>query len=111
MSISRTKFVISFIIFAFAFLFISNALIGTGPQVFPTPPESFLGTDPQVGWKSVGYKILLPIKIVLVGPIAAFPTFLREDPPPPLVAIVFMFYWSILALIMYYLIDKIKTHD
>jgi len=87
-------------------MFISNALFGTSAQVFPNPPESFLGTDPQIGWKSIGYKIVLPIKVILIGPMLATGDFLRDDPPPPFVAIVFAFYWSILALIIYYFIRK-----
>ncbi len=87
-------------------MFISNALFGSEARVFPQPPESFLGTDPQIGWKSAGYKILLPIKIVLIGPMLTTGDFLRDDPPPPFVAAVFALYWSIFALIIYYLISR-----
>jgi hypothetical protein len=107
-NMSRKKFVILFVISAFIFMFISNALFGTDARVFPQPPESFLGTEPTVAWKSVGYNVLLPIKLVLVGPMLFTGTFLREDPPPPLVGIVFAFDWSILALVIYYILDKIK---
>jgi len=78
------------------------------PESFLNRPSLFFGAKPQVAWKSVGYEILLPIKIVLVGPMLPFPNFLREDPPPPFVAVVFAFYWSVLALILYYLLGKIK---
>lgn len=108
MNISKKKFVTLFIISAFAFMFISNALFGTEARVFPRPPESFLGTDPHIGWKSSGYKILLPIKIVLIGPMLLSTDFLQDDPPPPFVAAVFALYWSILALIIHYLLGKIK---
>ena len=110
MKISKIKFVIIFIICAGAFMFLSNALFGTDARVFPQPPESFLGAKPSVAWKSFGYKVLLPIKFVLVAPVLPFPQFLREDPPPPLVGLVFAFYWTILALIVYYLFDKMKFH-
>src|SRR3989338_8109130 len=83
MNMSRKKFVFLFLISAFAFMFLSNALFGTDARVFPQPPESFLGNEPPIVWKSVGYKILLPIKLVLVGPMLATGNFLREDPPPP----------------------------
>ncbi len=89
-------------------MFISNTLFGTEPRVFPQPPEFWLGMDPQTGWKGTGYKILLPVKVVLIGPMLTTGDFLREDPPPPFVAAVFAFYWSILALIIYYIIGRIK---
>jgi len=108
MNISRTKFVIAFVFSAFVFMFVSNALFGTDARVFPQPPESFLGTPPSVAWKSAGYTLLLPIKAVLVGPMLFTGTFLREDPPPPFVALVFAFYWTILALCIYYILRKLK---
>ena len=108
MSISRTRFVIIFVFSAFVFMFVSNALFGTSAQVFPQPPESFLGTRPPVAWKSVGYTILLPLKLVLVAPLLPFPDFLRDDPPPPFVAAVFILYWSVLALVVHALIKALK---
>src|SRR6266566_1145288 len=105
MRISRTKFVLVFLIAAFAFMFISNALFGTEARVFPWNEKSFLGTDSPIAWKSVGYKISYPVKVVLIGP---FNNVFHDDPPPPLVGAVFALYWSILALILYYLLGKIK---
>jgi hypothetical protein len=109
MNISRKKFIILFIISAFLFMFLSNTFFGKEPRVFPLPPESFLGTEPSTVWKSVGYKITYPIKIILVAPTLPFPIFLREDPPPPLVAAFFILYWSILSSVIHYVVDKIKT--
>jgi biotin transporter BioY len=106
MNISKTKFVIFFLISAFAFMFISNALFGTEARVFPWHEKSFLGTDSPIAWKSAGYKISYPIKVVLVGP---FNNFFHEDPPPPLVAGVFALYWSVLALIIYYLVGILQA--
>jgi hypothetical protein len=108
MNVSRKKFVISFLISAFAFMFISNALFGTEARVFPWNEKSFLGTDSPIAWKSAGYKILYPVKVVLIGPMIPFPNFLHDDPPPPFVAAVFALYWTILALIIHYLLGKIK---
>ena len=105
MNISRTKFVILFLISAFVFMFISNALFGTEARVFPWHEKSFLGTDSPIAWKSLGYHISYPIKFVLIGP---FDNVFHDDPPPPLVASVFALYWSILALILHYLIGRIK---
>src|SRR6266487_4371576 len=104
MSISKTKFVIVFLISTFAFMFISNALFGTEARVFPWNEKSFLGTDSGVAWKSAGYKISYPIKVVLIGP---FDNLFHDDPPPPLVAAVFALYWTVLALILRYPINKI----
>lgn len=110
MRISRTKFVILFIICGFVFLFISNALFGTEARIFPAHDDSFLGTGSPIAWKSAAATILLPIKIVLLGPLLPYIEFLRQEPdtPPPFFLIGFMFYWSILALLIHYLAGKIK---
>ena len=104
MNISRKKFVITFLISAFAFMFISNALFGTEARVFPWNEASFLGTDSPIAWKSTGYKISYPVKVVLVGPLLPFVDYVRQDPDPlpPFVAAVFALYWTILALIIHY---------
>ena len=104
MNISKTKFVIFFLIFAFAFMFVSNALFGTEARVFPWHEKSFLGTDSPIAWKSAGYHILYPVKFVLIGP---FDHVFHEDPPPPLVAAVFALYWTVLALGIHYLLGKV----
>jgi len=113
MKISRTKFVILFIISGFAFLFITTSLLGTiGPRGFPQPPDSILrtGSDSPVAWKSTLSNIILPIKIVLIGPLALPQiNFLKEDPPPPFIGIYFIFYWTILAVAIYYLLAKLKS--
>ena len=110
MNISRTKFVILFIICGFAFLFITTSLLGsTGPRGFPEAPDSILrtGGDSSIAWKSDMSTILIPIKIVLIGPLL-LPSvhFLKEDPPPPFVGIYFIIYWTILASLIYYLLAK-----
>ncbi len=110
MNISRIKFVIIFLISGFVFLFISNALFGTEASLFPGNDESFLGADSAVTWKSVGYTVLLPIKIVLIGPLLPYIEFLRQDPdtPPPFFLVGFILYWSLLALFVHYVLGKIK---
>jgi len=103
MKISRIKFVILFLIFAFAFLFGSTSLLDQ-------PPEAFLGTESQAPWKSIVSTILSPIKIILIGPLLPFINFLHKDPdtPPPFFLVGFAIYWTILALIIHYFLDKIK---
>lgn len=109
MNISRTKFVIIFVVSAFAFQFITNSIFGSEVRLFPVNSESFLGTESRVAWKNVGNTILFPIKLILVGPMLPFVNFLSEDPPPPFIAIGFAFYWTILASVIYYLLSKIKN--
>ncbi len=110
MSVSRTKFVITFIISGFAFLFITTSLLGsTGLRGFPQPPDSLLLLESPIAWKKTVSTIILPIKVVLIGPLL-LPSinFLKEDPPPPFVGIYFIFYWTILASAIHYLIGKLK---
>src|SRR6185295_3187062 len=103
MKISRTTFVILFLVFGFAFLFVSIAILNL-------PPESFFGSETQVAWKSAVSTVLSPIKIVLIGPLLPFINFLHKDPdtPPPFFIVMFVFYWCLLALILHYFISKIK---
>jgi hypothetical protein len=103
MKIARIKFVVLFLIFAAAFVFGSNSLLDQ-------PPELLWGSESQVAWKSVVAKILSPIKIILMGPLVPFINFLHQDPdtPPPFFLAGFVIYWTILALIIYYVISKIK---
>jgi hypothetical protein len=103
-TISRIKFVFLFLVFAFAFLFFTTSLLDQ-------PPESMLGSESQVGWKSAISTILSPIKIILIGPLLPFINFLHQDPdtPPPFFLVGFAFYWTILALIIHYLLGKIKV--
>ena len=111
MKMSRTKFVILFIVAGFAFQFISNSILGSEVRLFPQNGDSFLGTGSPIAWKSAVSTIILPIKIVLIGPLLPFIEFLRRpdaDPPPPFFVIAFAFYWTILALTIHYLISKMK---
>ncbi len=112
MNISRKKFIILFIISGFAFLFITTSLLGTtGPRGFPKSPDSLLrtGSESPMAWKSIVSNIILPIKIVLIGPLALPQiNLLKEDPPPPFISIYLIFYWSILASTLHYFFGKLK---
>lgn len=110
MKISKTKFVILFLIFGFAFQFISNSLLGSEIALFPPREESFLGTESMVGWKNTATTALLPVRIVMVGPLIPFINLLRQEPdtPPLFFLIGFILYWSLLALVIYYLLGKIR---
>ena len=106
MNISRIKFVFVFLAFAFAFLFGTTSLLDQ-------PPESFMGTESQEPWKSTASTILSPIKIILIGPLLPFIRFLHQDPdtPPPFFLIGFAIYWTILALILHFLLSKKRKHS
>src|SRR3989338_8553814 len=109
MNISRIRFVIFFLISGFVFLFITTSLLGsTGPRGFPKHPDSFLGTASPIAWKNNVSTIILPVKIVLIGPLLLPTNFLRDDPPPPFIGIYLIVYWTILASIIHYLHGRIK---
>lgn len=109
MTISRKKFVLLFIISGFVFLFITTSLLGsTGPRGFPKHPDSLLLLESPIAWKRAVSTILVPIKIVVIGPLLLSTDFLRDDPPPPFIGIYLIFYWTILALLLHYLLGKLR---
>lgn len=103
MNISRIKFIVLFLIFAFVFLLSTTIILDQ-------PPDSLVGSESQAGWKSPISTILSPIKIVLMGPLIPFIKFLHQDPdtPPPFFLVGFVIYWTILALFVHYFLGKIK---
>lgn len=115
MNISRTKFIILSIVFGFVFLFMTTSLLGsTGFGGFPQPPDSLIrtGSDSPIAWKRAVSTIIVPIKIVLIGPLALPQIrFLKEDPPPPFIGIYLVFYWAVLASILHFFLGKLKHSD
>jgi hypothetical protein len=107
MKVSRTKFVTVFLISAFAFQFISNSILGAEVGLFPANGDWFPGSGSTTGWKSTLAAILYPLKFVLIRPLA----FLGQDPDPapPVMLIAFGFYWSIIALILHFLLSRMIT--
>jgi hypothetical protein len=99
MKISRTKFVIIFLVSAFAFQVITNLLLK------PVNGDWFPGTNSPIGWKHTLAAILYPVKIVLVGPLA--PIFNDPDPAPPVRALACAIYWTAIALVLHYLLSII----
>lgn len=112
MSMPKTKFVFLFIIFGFTFLFVTTTLLGsTGPRGFPKSPDSVLrtGSNSPIAWKRAVSTVIMPIKVVLVGPLALPQiNFLKEDPPPPLIGIYLIFYWSILAISIQHFLGRLR---
>jgi hypothetical protein len=98
MKISKTKFVVLFVIGAAVFMISSTLLLGQ-------PAESLFGTGSFAGI------LLSPVKMILMGPLLPFIHFLRQDPdtPPPFFLAGFVFYWALLALSIHYLISKFKV--
>ncbi|HTN08319.1 hypothetical protein [Agriterribacter sp.] len=105
MQISRIKFVIFFLVSAFAFQFITNSLLGAEVRLFPVNGEWFPGAESPIAWKSTVSTILYPIKIVLIGPLP--PLFTDPDPAPPILVFGFALYWAAIALVLYYLLGKL----
>lgn len=103
MNTPRIKFVLLFLVGAFAFLFGSSALLNQTPEVI-------WGSESQTGWQYIVSIILSPVKIILMGPLLPFIAFLRQDPdtPPPFFLAGFAIYWTILALAIHYFFAKRK---
>jgi len=106
MKTSRTRFVIVFLVSAFAFIVITNLLLQ------PVNGDWFAGTDSPIAWKRTLAAIIYPVKIVLVGPLA--PIFTDPDPAPPIRALACALYWTAIALVLHFLLSKIiprKKHE
>lgn len=113
MNVSRTKFVILFILSGFVFLFVTTSLLGsTGTRGFPKAPDSMLhtGGDSPIAWKRTASAVLVSVKVVLIGPLLLTgDNFLRDDPPPPFIGIYLILYWIILASVIHYLSGKLRS--
>jgi len=110
MKTPRTKFIIIFLVSAFAFQFISNSVLGPEVRLFPANGEWYPGADSPIGWKRTLATIIYPVKFVLIDPLS----FLAQDPDPvpPVLLIAFAIYWAAIALVLYYLyylLNKIIT--
>ncbi len=105
MKISRTKFIITFLISAFVFQFITNSFLGPEVKLFPANGDWFPGDGSPMAWQNTLATIIYPIKFVLIAPLS----FLAKDPDPvpPVLLLSFAFYWTVMALALHYLISKI----
>jgi hypothetical protein len=99
MKISRTKFIIIFLVSAFAFVFITNLLL------VPINGDWFPGTNSPTPWKRSLAAIIYPVKVVLVGPLA--PIFNDPDPAPPVRMLACAIYWTVIALVLHFILSKI----
>ena len=103
MKVSRKKFVIIFLVSAFAFVFVTNLLL------VPVNGDWFPGTNSPVAWKRNLAAIIYPVKIVLVGPLA--PIFNDPDPAPPVRVLACAIYWTAIALVLHFILSKIFTRE
>lgn len=97
MRLTRTKFVLLFLAFGYAFEFITRFLLNQAPEALWASPD-------QAVWQRHASTALSPIKVVLVGPVS----WLQQDPdpPPPFRLILLAAYWSILALGLHRLLSR-----
>lgn len=101
MQIPRKKFIIAFLISAFAFQFISNSVLGDDVGLFPKDGNWYPGLDSPTAWKHTVSSIIYPVKYALMEPLA----FLREEPDtaPPILLIGFGIYWTAIAWVLHFL--------
>lgn len=98
---SAKKFVITFLMLAFAFQFITNSLLGPAVKFYPVDGNWYPGEHSPIAWKRATSAVIYPVKFVLVGPL----TFLAQEPDsaPPVILFFFLGYWTAMALVIYYL--------
>lgn len=100
MRLARKKFVLGFLVFGYAFHFVTKFVLGQPPEALGAVPE-------QEGWQRYASTLLSPLKVVLLGPI----NWLQQDPdpPPPFRLILCAAYWSLLALGIHYLLTRTRV--
>lgn len=101
MKISRKKFVVAFLISAFAFQFISNSLLGDEVGLFPKNGKWYPGIGSSVAWKNIVGSIIHPVKYILVEPLSFLAP--DSDSSPPVLLMAFAIYWTAISLILYFL--------
>jgi len=99
------RFIIIFLVSAFAFQFITNSILGPEVRGVPVNGQWFPGTDSPIAWKRTIASIIYPVKVVLVGPLA--PVFNDPDPVPPVLAFFCAVYWTAIASVLYFLFSKL----
>lgn len=104
MAISRKRFVLIFLASAFVFQFVSNSLLGPTVGLFPKNGVWYQGVGSPVAWQRTATSIIYPIKYVLIEPLS----FLGQDPDPvpPILLVAFATYWTVIALVLYFVLRK-----
>jgi high-affinity Fe2+/Pb2+ permease len=109
MKVSRSKFVIRFLVFGFAYGIATRLILNQMPMSLS---RSNYGSVSQAAWQSSISTVLIPVKFILMGPLLPLFNWMLSqdgDPPPPMIAIMYAFYWSILALVLHYFLSKRKS--
>jgi len=101
MKIPVKKFVIIFLISAFAFQFISNLILE------PVNGDWFPGNDSPIPWKRNLAASIYPVKLVLVGPLSI--VFNDPDPPPPIRVLACALYWTAIAFVLHFILSILFT--
>lgn len=105
MKVSRKKFVITFLVLALVFQFVSNSVLGPQVGLFPKNGEWFPGSESPVSWKNQAASIIYPVKFALIEPLS----FLGQDadPAPPILLVAFALYWSVIALVLHFVLSLV----
>jgi hypothetical protein len=105
MKTSRSKFVVLFLACGYAYGIATRLILNQ-------MPASLYGSDfgiPQAAWQSAISRLLFPVKLVLMGPLRPLFSWMLSqdgDPPPPMLAIMYAFYWIPLALLLHYFLSR-----
>jgi len=109
MKVSRSKFVIRFLVLGFAYTTAARLILNQMPASLS---RSDYGSVTQASWQIAVSTILSPVKFVLMGPLLPLFNWMLDqdgDPPPPMLAVMLAVYWTILALIIHYFLSRKKT--
>ena len=109
MKVSRLKFVIRFLVFGFAYTTATRLILNQMPASLS---RSNYGSVSQAPWQIAVSTMLSPVKFVLMGPLLPLFNWMLSqpdaDPPPPMLLVIYAFYWVIFALILHYFLSKLN---
>jgi hypothetical protein len=109
MRISRSRFVLWFLACGFAYGIATRLILNQMPGSLG---RSDYGSVTQAPWQITVSTMLIPLKFVLMGPLLPlFNWMLHQqdaDPPPPMLAVMYAAYWTVLALAIHYFLSKLK---
>ena len=110
MKTSRSKFVVIFLACGFAYGIATRLILNQMPMSLL---GSNYGSVHQAPWQITASTLLSPIKFVLMGPLLPLFNWMLSqdgDPPPPMIAILYAFYWIPLALILHYILSNYRRN-
>jgi len=108
MRVSRSQFVVRFLVFGFVYTTATRLILNQMPASLS---RSDYGSISQATWQVTVSTLLTPIKFVLMGPLLPLFNWMLSqdgDPPPPLILVMYAFYWVVLALVLYFFLSKLK---